>query len=84
MIFPEKCSSSYTLLTDQISLSDCLNLLRYWAIYVLQLLVNQVVPFLYMTKRSEQKLIYLEYSYVFSVILRIGMRRLNMQYVRLA
>ena len=31
------------LLTDQISLSGCLYFLRYWAICVLQLFVNQVV-----------------------------------------
>ena len=43
MIFQEKCFSCYILLTDQISLSDYLYLLRYWAICVLQLLVNQVV-----------------------------------------
>ena len=30
-------------LTDQISLSDCLYFLRYWAIGVLQLFVNQAV-----------------------------------------
>ena len=29
------------LLTDQMSLSDCSYSLRYWAIYVLQLLVSQ-------------------------------------------
>ena len=31
------------LLADQISLSDCLYLSRYWAICVLQLFVNQAV-----------------------------------------
>ena len=31
------------LLTDQISLSDCLYFSRYWAICVLQLFVNQAV-----------------------------------------
>ena len=41
--FQQKCFSSYILLTDQISLSGCLYLLRYWAICVLQLLVNQIV-----------------------------------------
>ena len=41
--FQEKCFSSFTLLTDQISLPDCLYFLRYWSICVLQLLVNQVV-----------------------------------------
>ena len=43
MIFQEKCFSSYILLTEQISLPDCLYLLRYWSICVLQLLVNQVL-----------------------------------------
>ena len=41
--FQEKCFSSFILLTDQISLPDCLYFLRYWSICVLQLLVNQVV-----------------------------------------
>ena len=41
--FSTKCSSCYILLTDQISLPGCLYLLRYWAICVLQLFVNQVV-----------------------------------------
>ena len=36
MMFQEKCFSSYVLLTDRISLSNCLLLLRYWAICVLQ------------------------------------------------
>ena len=31
------------ILTDQISLSNCLCILRYWAICVLQLLVSQIV-----------------------------------------
>ena len=39
----EKCFSSDILLTDQISLSDCLHFSRYWAICVLQLFVNQAV-----------------------------------------
>ena len=40
--FQQKCSC-YILLTDQISLPGCLYFLRYWAICVLQLFVNQVV-----------------------------------------
>ena len=40
--FQEKFSSCYILLTDQISLPGCLYFLRYLAICVLQLLVNQV------------------------------------------
>ena len=35
--------SCYALLTDLISLPDCLYFLRYWSICVLQLFVNQVV-----------------------------------------
>ena len=31
-IFQEKCFSFYSLLIDQISLSDCLYFLRYWAV----------------------------------------------------
>ena len=34
---------SYILLTDQISLRDCLYFFRYWVIYVLQLFVSLVV-----------------------------------------
>ena len=74
MIFQQKCSSCYILLTDQILLPDCFYFLRYWAICVLQLFVNQVVtskkikinlillikPFLYMHKKSRQNLKYLE------------------------
>ena len=41
--FSKKCFSCYILLTDQISLSDCLYFSRYWAICVLQLFVNQAV-----------------------------------------
>ena len=43
MIFQQKCFSCYILLTDQISLSDCLQFLRYQVICVLQLIVNQFV-----------------------------------------
>ena len=35
IIFDKKCFSCYILLTDQISLSDCLYFSRYWAICVL-------------------------------------------------
>ena len=41
--FSTKMFPCYILLTDQISLSGCLYFLRYWAICVLQLFVNQVV-----------------------------------------
>ena len=41
--FQEKCFSCYILLTDQISLSDCLYFLRYWAICALQLFIDQAV-----------------------------------------
>ena len=41
--FSTKCSSCYILVTDQISLYGCLYFLRYWAICVLQLFVNQVM-----------------------------------------
>ena len=43
MIFQQKCSSCYILLTDSISLPGCLYFLRCWAICVLQLFANQVV-----------------------------------------
>ena len=45
----KKCYSCYILLTDQISLSGSLYFFRYWAVCVLQLLVNQVVT-LYISK----------------------------------
>ena len=41
--FSRKCFSCYILLPDQISLSDYLYFSRYWAIWVLQLFVNQAV-----------------------------------------
>ena len=43
MIFEENCFSCYILLTEQISLPDCLFFLRYWAICVLYLLVCKSV-----------------------------------------
>ena len=72
--FSTKCSSCYILLTEQISLPGCLYFLSYWTICVLQLFVDQVVTswilkltlsfqssrFCYMTKKSWQKLRYLE------------------------
>ena len=58
-----KCSSSYIVLTDQISLSGYLYFLRYWAIYILQLFVKHfkinliflIKPFLYMNKKVKTK-----------------------------
>ena len=43
IIFKEKCFSCCILLIDQISLPGCLYFMRYWAICLLQLFVNQVV-----------------------------------------
>ena len=43
MIFQEKSFSYYTILTNQISLPDCLFFLRYWIMCVLQSFVSQVV-----------------------------------------
>ena len=45
MIFEEKYFSYCIILTDQISLSDCLYFMKYWAICVLQLFVNQAVTY---------------------------------------
>ena len=42
IIFEEKYFSSYILLLVRISLSGCLYFVRYWAICVLQLYINQV------------------------------------------
>ena len=69
MIFEEKYFSCYILLPEHISLPGCLCFVRYWAICVLQLFLNQVLTslilklvlyfwssrFLYMTKKSRQK-----------------------------
>ena len=69
MIFQEKCFSCYILITDQISLSDCLYFSRYWTICqcILQLFINQAVgliflvkPLWYLINKSRQKLKYLE------------------------
>ena len=43
IIFQQKYFSGYILLTNQISLSGCLYFVRYWAICVFQLFVNQAV-----------------------------------------
>ena len=43
MIFQEKYSSCYILLTDQISLPGRFYFLRYWAICALQMFVDQVM-----------------------------------------
>ena len=43
LIFEEKNFTGYILLTDQISLSGCLYLVKYWAICALYLFVNQFV-----------------------------------------
>ena len=42
MIFQQKCSSCYILISDQISLPGCLYFLRYWVISVQQLFFIQV------------------------------------------
>ena len=41
--FLRKMFSYYILLTDQISLPDCLYFSRYWTMRVLQLFINQTV-----------------------------------------
>ena len=41
--FLQKYLLYYILLSDHVSLSDCLHFLRYWAICELQVLVNQAV-----------------------------------------
>ena len=41
--FSKKSFSCYILLTDQISLSDCVYFSSYWAIWVLKLFVYQAV-----------------------------------------
>ena len=43
MIFQQRCFSCYILITDQILLPDCLYILRYRAICILHLFVNQAV-----------------------------------------
>ena len=68
-IFQQKCNSCYLNWPNFIVWLPLL-ILWHWAIYVLQLFVNQAVtsiisiflikPFLYMTKKSRHKLKYLE------------------------
>ena len=41
--FLKKCFLCYTLLTEKMSLYDCLYFLEYWSTCVLKLFVNQVV-----------------------------------------
>ena len=43
--FLENCFPYYVLLTDHNIFSDCHSFLRYWAKYVLQLFVSQVVTY---------------------------------------
>ena len=73
MNFQQKCSSFYILPTDQILLLGCLYFFRYWAVYVLQLFLIQVVTsrilkltlsfwscgFFYMARKSWHKRKYL-------------------------
>ena len=86
MTFEEKCFLCYNLLTDQISLSDCLYFSRYWSICVLHLFVNQAVtsfwnyfeinlillikPFCYTTKNQNNKLNILRMKRAFGVKLK--------------
>ena len=79
MIFKEKKFSCYPSLTDQISLSDYLYFLRYWAISVLQSFVSQVLtsnilklvslipPFFYITEKPRQKMNILKTKWAFKV-----------------
>ena len=71
MIFEEKTFCCCILLTDQISLTGCIYLVRHWAICVLRLFVHQVATpsimkltliscFFYMIKKSRQKFKYLD------------------------
>ena len=54
--FSRKTFSCYILLTDKISLSECLYFWRYWGICVLQLFIHQTVTSsnLRLTYRSNQ------------------------------
>ena len=52
MIFQENCFSCYILLTDEISLPDYLYFMRFWAMCVLQLFVNQAVLELVVSTRN--------------------------------
>ena len=55
MIFEEKYSSYYILLPDQVSLSGCRYFVRYWAICVLKLFLNQVATSHLETKKFRNK-----------------------------
>ena len=76
IIFIEKYFSFHILLIDQVSLSGCFYFLRYWAICVLQLFVNQIVTswilkliwhFLYMTKNHDKNLNILRKKWAFKI-----------------
>ena len=60
--FQEKCFSCYILLTDSISLSNCLYFLSFWAVFVFDVinfetnLILLIKSFSYMTKNSRQKI----------------------------
>ena len=59
----KKCLSCYALLTDQISLPDCLYFLRYWLICVCTFeisLIFLIKPLFNITENSRQKFKYFE------------------------
>ena len=60
LIFQEKCFSCDILLTDEVSLSDCLYFLRYWAICVLQLFVSHIKLHFSIKKKWRQIFKYLD------------------------
>ena len=79
--FQEKCFSCYILLTDQISLSDYLYFLRYWAIWCIAIvcfpgcdvisfeinLIFSIKPFFYIAKNLRQNFKYLRAKRAFKV-----------------
>ena len=72
--FSRKCFSSYIILTDQISLSDCLYFLRCWGNICIVTdyfpgcdiinfetnIIFLIKPYSYLTKKSRQRFKYLE------------------------
>ena len=77
MIFQEKCFSSYILLSDQISMPDCLHFLRYWSIYVFQLFVEGALSGLRQFLITESPLIIMKNAIYFTLEVLLVLKIFN-------
>ena len=66
IFFIEKYFSRHVLLTDQISLPDCLHFFRYWNFVINDSFL--IKPFFYVIKKSGQKCTYLKNQKIFQPI----------------